>query len=441
MYCVHCGKEIEDNSRFCEYCGKKVPEELVQQEQQEYTPVYSVQPQILDYQQPTPLPEKPVTKKKSKKGIIIAVTAVALSIILVTVLAIVLPTVLSSDSSGDNPSLPTIGGDSDLQRDLMLDWTKEGTVTQLYYNYAVEFSLDFTDGILTCNYTNSGEETTFTAFRYKIISNNQIQRQGTDTVYTITVNKEKTTLTISPAITTTEESEVWYCKDNFTSEDINTLNAAIAALETELEKPWTRTDASYGYLSTYELRFYDGLLTYDYTTTQGVVGGDSFDYEIISGNQIRNLYSGAVYTVTFNDTKNVMTISPAISIAADSENWYLENSNASQQTGQNATVTTAEKNALLQKLKKTWTRTDGANGYYTEHELLFSDTWFSYNYTLTGGGGAGGNYDFEIIAANQIREIYSGIVYTISFNEAENVMTISPAISSTDSSDQWFYMK
>lgn len=323
MYCVHCGKEIENDSRFCEYCGKKVPEELVQQEQQEYTPVYSVQPQILDYEQPMPLPEKPVAKKKNKKGIVLAVAAVALSIILVTVLAIILPTVLSSDSSDENPSLPATGGESDLQSDLMLNWAKEGTLSQLYYNYAVEFSLDFTDGILTCKYTDAGEETTFTAFRYEIIDHNQIRRQGTGAVYTITVNKEKSTLTISPAITTTEASEVWYCKDNFTAEDMDASDAAIAALETELDKPWTRTEASpYGYHITYELRFYDGWLTYDYTTTQSVVGGDSFDYEILSGNQIRDLYSGAVYTITFNDAKNVMTISPAIAIVADSENWF-----------------------------------------------------------------------------------------------------------------------
>ena len=24
MYCVHCGKEIEDNSNFCPFCGTKV---------------------------------------------------------------------------------------------------------------------------------------------------------------------------------------------------------------------------------------------------------------------------------------------------------------------------------------------------------------------------------------------------------------------------------
>ena len=26
MYCMHCGEEIPDSSRFCKYCGKKVEE-------------------------------------------------------------------------------------------------------------------------------------------------------------------------------------------------------------------------------------------------------------------------------------------------------------------------------------------------------------------------------------------------------------------------------
>lgn len=28
MYCIWCGKEIENNSRFCHFCGKKIPAEI-----------------------------------------------------------------------------------------------------------------------------------------------------------------------------------------------------------------------------------------------------------------------------------------------------------------------------------------------------------------------------------------------------------------------------
>ena len=36
MYCMHCGNEIADNSRYCKYCGKLVAEdEMVKEEKVE----------------------------------------------------------------------------------------------------------------------------------------------------------------------------------------------------------------------------------------------------------------------------------------------------------------------------------------------------------------------------------------------------------------------
>lgn len=336
MYCVHCGKTIEDNSKFCEYCGQKVPEELVQKMQsvtqpvqpvtQPAQPVQPVQPaQTVQPAQPEAAPQK-----KSNKKLIITIIAIALAAIVLLVATIGFITVITGLLEAEGTPSWGENSTSALHDSLTQTWTKSGTITQNFYTYDVKYTLEITENTITCSYTLFDEENTITAFRYETISGDQIQRVGADTTYTI----------------------------------------------------------------------------------------------------------------TFSNNKSAMTILPALSTNEASETWYLESSGSSQQTeaGQNATVSSAEKEALIQKLKKSWTRTDGANGYYTEHELFFSDTWFSHNYTSTLGDSAGSNYDFEVISGNQIREIYTDVTYTLTFNEAENVMTISPAISSTASSEQWFYM-
>ena len=60
MFCKYCGSEIEDNSKFCEKCGKKLDEAV-----------------------PAAEAESPVKKKKSKKKwIILAVAAVLVVVVL-----------------------------------------------------------------------------------------------------------------------------------------------------------------------------------------------------------------------------------------------------------------------------------------------------------------------------------------------------------------------
>ena len=64
MFCKYCGSEIEDNSKFCEKCGKKLDEAV-----------------------PAAEAESPVKKKKSKKKwIILAVAAVLVVVVLAAVI-------------------------------------------------------------------------------------------------------------------------------------------------------------------------------------------------------------------------------------------------------------------------------------------------------------------------------------------------------------------
>ncbi len=39
MYCIHCGKQVTDNSKFCPYCGGALPQEVKKPAQSAPTPV------------------------------------------------------------------------------------------------------------------------------------------------------------------------------------------------------------------------------------------------------------------------------------------------------------------------------------------------------------------------------------------------------------------
>lgn len=58
MYCMYCGNEISDSSRYCKYCGKLVAEDEMQiitsEEKQEETAVnedYIVENQVIENSQ------------------------------------------------------------------------------------------------------------------------------------------------------------------------------------------------------------------------------------------------------------------------------------------------------------------------------------------------------------------------------------------------------
>ena len=75
MFCKYCGSEIEDNSKFCEKCGKKLDEAV-----------------------PAAEAESPVKKKKfKKKWIILAVAVVLVVVVLAAVIG----------SSGDDSEKST----------------------------------------------------------------------------------------------------------------------------------------------------------------------------------------------------------------------------------------------------------------------------------------------------------------------------------------------
>ena len=195
-----------------------------------------------------------------------------------------------------------------------------------------------------------------------------------------------------------------------------------------LSKSWSKTENVGGYTIHYELEISSDEIIYTFHTLEKSSGGIRFDYEIISGNQIQRHYPDKVYTITFNEEKNVMTISPSISTNEKSENWYL-----------NGFFETEEKDALSDALLNKWTRAGHSNGYYYTYELDFSKDGARYHYSDdTNYSSGGSNLDYKIISDNQIKFLGSEIIYTITFDDAQQTMTMSPAYSSKAESETWY---
>ena len=96
MFCIHCGKQLEDGSRFCQYCGNaQTPQQAAPAPAAPVAPppqipfdpqvdLYPDAPQVPTYQ-PAPMPRDanvyadymaPKPKKKSKAGLVIALVLV-----------------------------------------------------------------------------------------------------------------------------------------------------------------------------------------------------------------------------------------------------------------------------------------------------------------------------------------------------------------------------
>ncbi len=200
-------------------------------------------------------------------------------------------------------------------------------------------------------------------------------------------------------------------------------------LREQLSKSWSKAEHVGGYTFNYELKFSSDGVSCNYYYLEKLYGLTGFDYEIISGNQIQRHYPDKVYTITFNEEKTVMTISPAISNAEKSENWYL-----------NGFLETEEKkDALSDALLNNWTRTGFSKGYYYTYELDFSEDGARYHFSDdTNYSSGGGNLDYKIISDNQIKFIGSDIIYTITFDDTQETMTMSPAFSGTAESEIWY---
>ncbi len=178
MFCMKCGEAIPDNSKVCPLCGADLGEHAQQ------AVVYASQKEIES------VPENEPNKKKLSKNMVRILSGVAVLIIIVVA-------VLGVQKSN-------------LKKELQKDWLDtDGTILKV-----LEFSDDEVEYRLETGYV--WMDTTLFTEEYKVFSGNKIKVQmfGDDwETYTIEFNDEKTVMTISPAMTSTDDSENWYYLD------------------------------------------------------------------------------------------------------------------------------------------------------------------------------------------------------------------------------------
>ena len=76
MYCVKCGKEIPNGSKFCGYCGGAQPQPYAPAVQQPYVPASQQPVRRQPMPQPPSRPPQRPKKQKGKKGIVISICCV-----------------------------------------------------------------------------------------------------------------------------------------------------------------------------------------------------------------------------------------------------------------------------------------------------------------------------------------------------------------------------
>lgn len=161
MYCSKCGNKIEKDSTFCGKCGKSINDNKTT--------------------------KKFKLSKIKNKSILIPCIIVICAIVIYLVVFNV--------------------GKSNLENHLLRDWSRVETGDS-GTTYKVE--LDFSKDKIDYNFISSYAflNSTITTFDYKIISPSKIKVK--DKTYKIKFNEDKSSFTITPALTSTDSSETWY---------------------------------------------------------------------------------------------------------------------------------------------------------------------------------------------------------------------------------------
>lgn len=100
--------------------------------------------------------------------------------------------------------------------------------------------------------------------------------------------------------------------------------AAKDELQSQLLRDWSRVESGNSIYYTLELDFTHSTITYDFDSYYVDKTIAVYNYEVISGDQIK--VDGTVYTITFNDEKTMMTMRPALTNSDSYENWFHLNS-------------------------------------------------------------------------------------------------------------------
>ncbi|MBE6729321.1 MAG: zinc ribbon domain-containing protein [Ruminococcaceae bacterium] len=186
MFCSKCGKSISENVNFCHSCGQAVPS-LSKAEEQTATlndvPIENTEPVYA-----IPVYATPV-KPKNSKPLIIGIIAAACTIIIAVV------AILAS----------SLFGSISLRKQLLRDWQRVENSSSTYYTLKLDFDDNEIEYIFDGNYVDDEIAT----YRYEVVGKNKIKINGSK-IITVEFNDEKTMMTFTPALTSTDSSENWF---------------------------------------------------------------------------------------------------------------------------------------------------------------------------------------------------------------------------------------
>ncbi len=165
MFCGKCGAQLLEGSNFCGKCGTETVKEVIE----------------------TPIETKP---KKKPIAVIIAISAVLTCAVLGVAIWLTVSAV----------------GKENLRNELMRDWSRVEEDNGSYYTLV----LDFSEDEIEYDFDSLYVDTNIATYKYTVVSSNQFKVDGRSTVYTVEFNDDKEMMTVTPALTSTDDYEYWF---------------------------------------------------------------------------------------------------------------------------------------------------------------------------------------------------------------------------------------
>lgn len=186
MFCLECGEAIPDESTVCPKCGATIGK-VVDGSTEEQAIVYALQKE----EESTQAEKTPFYKKIPKKAKIGIVAVVCVAVVCVVVLFLIVNAVNRAS----------------LKKVLTKEWYyTDGTIIKV-----LDIDDDEMEYRLETGY--SWMDTSMDTYKWKPVGRNKIKiniYKDSYETFTIEFNDDKTSFKISPAITSTDDSERWY---------------------------------------------------------------------------------------------------------------------------------------------------------------------------------------------------------------------------------------
>ncbi len=96
------------------------------------------------------------------------------------------------------------------------------------------------------------------------------------------------------------------------------------------------------------------------------------------------------------------------------------------------------KASLKKELMRDWSRVESNDGSYYTLELDFSEDEIEYDFNSSYFDKNIYTYEYKVVSRNKIKIEDYDEVFEIEFNDDKTMMIVTPAITSSDSSENWF---